>query len=72
MDHLFGPGGDRILRVLMFLSVLAYVNVSVMSNPRVMYAMSEEGILPAIFPKKDGETRRHHLVAYGLFARRSA
>jgi APA family basic amino acid/polyamine antiporter len=52
MDHLFGPGGDRILRILMFLSVLAYVNVSVMSNPRVMYAMSEEGILPAIFKKK--------------------
>src|SRR3984893_16508322 len=52
MDHLFGPGGDRILRILMFLSVLAYVNVSVMSNPRVMYAMSEEGILPAIFKKR--------------------
>ena len=27
MDHLFGPAGDRILRILMFLSVLAYVNV---------------------------------------------
>ncbi|HET6254071.1 MAG TPA: amino acid permease [Puia sp.] len=52
MDHLFGSAGDRILRVLMFLSVLAYVNVSVMSNPRVMCAMSEEGILPAIFKKK--------------------
>ena len=52
MNNLFGPAGDRILRILMFLSVLAYVNVSVMSNPRVMYAMSEEGILPAIFSKK--------------------
>jgi APA family basic amino acid/polyamine antiporter len=51
MGHLFGPGGDAILRCLMFFSVLAYVNVSVMSNPRVMFAMSEERILPAIFRK---------------------
>ena len=65
MDHLFGPGGDRILRVLMFLSVLAYVNVSVMSNPRVMYAMSEEGILPAIFRKK---TPKRDVIIWSLTA----
>ncbi len=52
MNHLFGPAGDTLLRILMFLSVMAYVNVSLMSNPRVMYAMSEEGILPAAFRKK--------------------
>jgi basic amino acid/polyamine antiporter, APA family len=52
MDHLFGPAGDTILRILMFGSVLCYVNVSLMSNPRVMYAMSDEGILPAAFRKK--------------------
>jgi APA family basic amino acid/polyamine antiporter len=52
MGHLFGPASDTILRILMFLSVLAYVNVSLMSNPRVMYAMSEEGILPAVLQKK--------------------
>jgi APA family basic amino acid/polyamine antiporter len=65
MDHLFGAGGDRILRILMFLSVLAYVNVSVMSNPRVMYAMSEEGILPAIFKKR---TAKHDVVIWSLTA----
>ncbi len=52
MEHLFGPIGDTILRVLMFLSVMAYVNVSLMSNPRVMCAMSTEGILPASFQKR--------------------
>jgi basic amino acid/polyamine antiporter, APA family len=65
MDHLFGPAGDRILRVLMFLSVLAYVNVSVMSNPRVMYAMSEEGILPAAFQKK---TAGRDVIVWSLTA----
>jgi APA family basic amino acid/polyamine antiporter len=63
MDHLFGPAGDTILRILMFLSVMAYVNVSQMSNPRVMYAMSEEGILPAAFHKK---SRRHDVIVYSL------
>jgi APA family basic amino acid/polyamine antiporter len=63
MDHLFGPAGDTILRILMFLSVMAYVNVSQMSNPRVMYAMSSEGILPAAFQKK---SRRHDVIVYSL------
>ncbi len=65
MGHLFGPAGDRILRILMFLSVLAYVNVSVMSNPRVMYAMSEEGILPAAFRKK---TPKRDVIIWSLTA----
>lgn len=63
--HLFGPVGENILRVLMFLSVLAYVNVLLMSNPRVMFAMSEEGILPRIFSVK---TRRHDVILYSLTA----
>ena len=33
--------------------MLAYVNVLLLSNPRVMYAMSMDGILPAAFKKKD-------------------
>jgi basic amino acid/polyamine antiporter, APA family len=50
-SHIFGPAAERILSVLLFLSVLAYVNVLLMSNPRVMFAMSEDGILPDIFKK---------------------
>jgi APA family basic amino acid/polyamine antiporter len=48
---LFGEKGYIISSVFLFLSVLAYVNVLLMSNPRVMYAMSDEGVLPAIFKK---------------------
>ena len=65
MLHLFGPVGDTILRCLMFLSVLAYVNVSVMSNPRVMFAMSGEGILPAVFRRT---TPKHGVIIWSLTA----
>lgn len=49
---LFGQGGGDAFSGLLFLSVLAYVNVQLMSNPRVMFAMSEDGVLPAMFKKK--------------------
>jgi APA family basic amino acid/polyamine antiporter len=47
----------------MFLSVLGYVNVTLMSNPRVMFAMSEEGILPPAFKRR---TKRHDAIVYSL------
>ena len=65
MGHLFGPAGDTILRILMFLSVMAYVNVAVMSNPRVMSAMSSDGILPAVFQKR---TPRRDVIVWSLTA----
>ncbi len=50
--HVFGSAAANILSVLLFLSVLAYVNVLLMSNPRVMQAMSDEGVLPKTFGKR--------------------
>ncbi len=55
-SHVFGEAAGNILSVLLFLSVLAYVNVLLMSNPRVMQAMSEDGILPASFKKRTNKT----------------
>lgn len=52
-DKMFGPMGGYVASILLFIAVLAYVNVSLLSNPRVMYAMSQDGILPAAFTKKD-------------------
>lgn len=54
--RIFGNAGFTVLSVLLFLSVLAYVNVLLMSNPRVMYAMSEEGVLPPVFRKTNSKT----------------
>jgi basic amino acid/polyamine antiporter, APA family len=55
-SHVFGNGAAEVLSVLLFLSVLAYVNVLLMSNPRVMYAMSDDGVLPKIFKKRSPRT----------------
>ncbi|WP_165813821.1 APC family permease [Terrimonas sp.] len=52
----FGKTGAKVFDGLMFLSVLAYVNVSLMSNPRVMYAMSQDQVLPAFFSKRNSKT----------------
>jgi APA family basic amino acid/polyamine antiporter len=52
-EQLFGPTGRYVSSILLFVAVLAYVNVLLLSNPRVMYAMSVDGILPASFKKKN-------------------
>jgi APA family basic amino acid/polyamine antiporter len=52
-EKMFGESGKYVFSVLLFLAVLAYVNVLLLSNPRVMYAMSLDGILPAAFKRKD-------------------
>lgn len=52
-ERMFGPTGKYISSILLFIAVLAYVNVLLLSNPRVMFAMSEDGILPRSFGKKD-------------------
>ncbi len=54
---LFGHIGSKITATLIFFSVLAYVNVNVLSNPRVYYAMAEDGILPPIFKKVNPKTQ---------------
>ena len=55
-SKIFGINAERILSGFLFLSVLAYVNVLLMSNPRVMYAMSEDKILPPVFKKRNAKT----------------
>jgi APA family basic amino acid/polyamine antiporter len=45
-EKMFGAPGKYASSILLFLAVLAYVNVLLLSNPRVMYAMSTDGILP--------------------------
>lgn len=55
-SKIFGVNAERILSVLLFLSVLGYVNVLLLSNPRVMAAMSEDKILPTSFRKRNIKT----------------
>jgi basic amino acid/polyamine antiporter, APA family len=66
-ERMFGPTGRYVFSVLLFVAVLAYVNVLLLSNPRVMYAMSLDNILPAAFRKKD-EKRDVLTVSLTVFA----
>lgn len=54
-SKIFGVNAERILSALLFLSVLAYINALLLSNPRVMVAMSEDKILPSIFQKRNSK-----------------
>lgn len=53
INKTFGKGAADLLSFFLFFGVLAYVNALLMSNPRVMYAMSEEGVLPKTFSKQN-------------------
>jgi len=49
IHKVFGKTGADVFSFFLFFGVLAYVNAMLMSNPRVMYAMSSEGALPKLF-----------------------
>jgi APA family basic amino acid/polyamine antiporter len=55
--HMFGPHASKVVAVVMFFSVMAYVNASIMSNPRVYFAMAEDKVLPPIFAKVNEKTQ---------------
>jgi len=57
MGVIFGTTGYKITSILLFGGVLAYVNVNVLANPRVYYAMAEDGVLPPIFKKVNPKTQ---------------
>jgi APA family basic amino acid/polyamine antiporter len=54
---IFGPTGFRVVSLLMFVSVLAFINVNALANPRIYYAMAEDGILPRAFKKINPKTQ---------------
>ena len=66
-EKMFGTAGKYGSSILLFLAVLAYVNVLLLSNPRVMYAMSTDDILPKLFQKKN-EKRDVLTVSLTVFA----
>ncbi|HVF97636.1 MAG TPA: APC family permease [Flavisolibacter sp.] len=65
VEKMFGPTGRTVASILLFVAVLAYVNVLLLSNPRVMYAMSKDGILPAAFGRKN---EKRDVLTTGLTA----
>lgn len=62
-ENIFGRIGFTVLSVLIFFSVLGYVNVNLLSNPRAMFAMAEEKALPSVFAKT---TKKHGVMVVSL------
>jgi basic amino acid/polyamine antiporter, APA family len=54
---MLGDYASKTVAIIMFISVMAYVNASILSNPRVYYAMAEDNILPPIFKKLNDRTQ---------------
>ena len=52
----FGPKGYTIACLAIFISVLGFINTSLMSNPRIYYAMAEDKILPNQFKQINENT----------------
>ena len=52
----FGPVGYTLASMAIFISVLGFINTSLMSNPRIYYAMAEDNILPPVFKKLNERT----------------
>jgi APA family basic amino acid/polyamine antiporter len=45
-QQMVGGYAYQVMSFLLFFSVLGYVNIGLMSNPRAMYAMAEDKVLP--------------------------
>jgi APA family basic amino acid/polyamine antiporter len=56
VERVYGPQAQQVLSAFLFLGVLGYVNALLLSNPRVMFAMSEDGILPPAFRRRHPRT----------------
>ena len=54
---LLGENAFIVISILMYFSVMSYANVSIMSNPRIYYAMAEDKVMPKVFMKVNPNTQ---------------
>lgn len=66
VQAMFGGYAYHVMSALLFFCVLAYVNIGLMSNPRAMYAMADDGVLPAALKRQN--ERQVLTVALPVFA----
>lgn len=66
MHAMFGGYSYQVMSGLLFFCVLAYVNIGLMSNPRAMYAMADDGVLPAALKRQND--RQVLTVSLPIFA----
>ena len=55
--HIFGDIGELIISLTIFISVLGYLSINILHNPRIYYAMAKDRLLPPIFAKVNPRTQ---------------
>jgi APA family basic amino acid/polyamine antiporter len=67
---LFGGEGDTIIRLLVLLAILSGMNACVLMAPRIILAMSRDGLLPAAFDTVNpgGTPSMAHWTTIGIAA----
>ena len=54
---IFGPSGEAVISVAVFLSAAGFVNATIIQMPRSFYAMAQDGVLPRAFLRVDPNTQ---------------
>jgi APA family basic amino acid/polyamine antiporter len=68
MERLTGPAGNSIVSVALVVSVFGYMNVAMLSNPRVITAMAEDKVLPSKLATSKTSSRGVNASTLTLFA----
>jgi APA family basic amino acid/polyamine antiporter len=53
----FGPSGEVLISMAVFLSAAGFVNATIIQMPRSFYAMAEDGVLPRAFLRVNPDTQ---------------
>jgi basic amino acid/polyamine antiporter, APA family len=64
---IFGPTGEMLISIAVFLSAAGFVNATILQMPRIYYAMAEDGVLPRIFMRINRRTQVQE-AGLGFFA----
>jgi len=56
-EVILGKTAGNIISIVIFISVLGFLNVTIMQNPRIYYALAEDGLLPKTFKKINEKTQ---------------
>jgi basic amino acid/polyamine antiporter, APA family len=53
----FGPSGEVLISIAVFLSAAGFVNATIIQMPRSFYAMAQDGVLPRAFLRVNPDTQ---------------
>ena len=57
----FGPAGELVISVAVFLSAAGFLNAMILQMPRSLHAMASDGVLPSAFMRVNPRTQAHEV-----------